>query len=70
MVDENLDLIDELIVKYDRGRPQYIYYDENNDDILEVYAACDFGVPLSISFVSQNTELLYGLYPAVSKVLK
>lgn len=68
VVDENLDLIDELIVKYDRGRPQYIYYDENNDDILEVYAACDFGVPLSISFVSQNTELLYGLYPAVSKV--
>jgi hypothetical protein len=67
-VDDNLDLIDELVVKYDRGRPEYIYYDENNDEILEIYAACDFGVPLSISFVSENTDLFYGLYPAVQKV--
>lgn len=70
VIDDNLDLIDELKVKYERGRPQYIYYDENNDDVLEIYAACDYGVPLSISFVSQNTDLFYGLYPAVSKIVQ
>lgn len=67
-VDEDLDLRKELIIKYERGRPQYISYDENTDGVLEVYAACDFGVPLSVSFVSNKIDLFYDLYPAVQRV--
>lgn len=68
-IDQDLDLRNELVVKYNRGRAEYIYYDENTDDDLEIYAACDYGVPLSISFASSSLDLFYDIYPAVSKII-
>lgn len=67
-IDENLDLQDELIVKYSLGRPQYINYDKNNDGIKELYATCDYGAPVSIYFITDSTELFYDSFPNVSKV--
>lgn len=64
-IDEDLDLINELVVKYDRGRPQYISFDENNDEVLEIYCSCDYGTPLSLSFPSSGFDMQYELYPCV-----
>ncbi|MCQ2575688.1 MAG: hypothetical protein MJ162_03020 [Treponema sp.] len=68
-VDNNHDLLSELVVKYSRGRPEYITYDLDSDGINELYAVCDFGVPLSVNFSSQKTDLFYESYPAVKKVV-
>lgn len=67
-IDENLDLQNELVVKYSLGRPQYINYDKNNDGNKELYATCDFGSPVSIYFIAESTELFYDSFPNVSKV--
>lgn len=68
VVDDNLDLINELVVYYDRGRPVSIKYDKNNDEVLDIFASCDFGVPLTISFGNEKTDLFYDLYPYVNKI--
>lgn len=68
IIDEDLDLRNELIVKYDRGRAQYIKFDLNTDGIDEIYAACDYGSPLSVNFKSSNIELMYDVYPNVKSV--
>lgn len=67
-IDENLDLRNELVVQYNRGRPSYIKYDENNDQILEMNVVCDFGTPNSISFENENVTLVYEFYPAVRQI--
>lgn len=67
-IDENLDLIDELIVKYERGRAANIYYDADNDGHIEISAQCDFGVPLYISFSNPSMQLFYDIYPYVSNI--
>ena len=67
-IDEELDLRTELIVKYERGRPAAISYDADNDNILDLYANCDFGVPYKLAFEKTNLELLYNKYPAVKQI--
>ena len=39
--------IENLIVKFSRGRPQEILFDENQDGELEWTVQCDFGTPVS-----------------------
>lgn len=68
-IDENLDLRNELIVQYERGRPSTVYYDVNNDNIAEIYALCDFGEPLSIFLENQNVNIHYEKYPNVKNTL-
>lgn len=68
-VDENLDLKNELIIQYERGRPSTIYYDANNDNIAEIYAFCDFGEPLSLFLENQNVNIHYEKYPNVKNAL-
>ena len=68
-IDENLDLLTELVVKYERGRAVSVLYDENNDELLEINSDCDFGVPKSIKFENVNTDLTYDIYPRVKQVL-
>lgn len=68
LIDENLDLIDELVVTYNRGRPMYIYFDVNNDQELEMYSCCDYGEPLNIFFTNDDLELTYDIYPYVEKI--
>lgn len=69
-IDENLDLIDELMVVYERGRPTYISYDVNNDMEAEIIAFCDYGVPYKIDFLTENVFLFYDIYPYVNSVMK
>lgn len=67
-VDEDLDLRNELVIQYSRGRPQYITYDSNNDQVIEIKAICDFGEPVNLSFENENISLVYEFYPYVKQV--
>ena len=68
-IDENMDLQYELCVQYEKGRPQYIKYDSNNDGETELYSTCDFGAPVLIYFNSNHIQFFYDQFPKVSKVL-
>lgn len=67
-IDEDDNLQSELIVKYSLGRPLYISYDYNNDGIRDLYAACDYGAPLYLSYSNPDVEVIYDQYPAVQKI--
>ena len=68
-IDNDLDLQNELVVTYERGRAQYIKYDKNNDGVIDLYAMCDFGAPLSLAFADSKIDLFYSDFPCVSKVV-
>lgn len=67
-IDNDLDLINELTVTYERGRAKTILYDKNSDGIEELYALCDFGSPLSLALNGGNLEVLYENFPSVSRI--
>ncbi len=68
LIDDDLDLQNELSVKYSLGRPQYVNYDKNYDGIKEMYVACDYGAPVSVHFTNDNIQLFYDTFPNVQKV--
>jgi len=68
-IDNDLDLLNELTVKYERGRAATIRYDKNNDGVFELYAVCDFGSPVSVSFAGSTYDLFYDYFPNVSRVI-
>ncbi len=83
--DTDGDLAFNLKVEYKRGRPEKVYYDENQDDVDDWFALCDFGVPYlvqisnfvpDISNDGQNmTEnpnsinIEYASWPSISRVV-
>ena len=67
-IDNDLDLQDELVVTYERGRARTISYDKNNDGKLELYAVCDFGAPVSVSFADSTIDMYYDFFPCVGRV--
>lgn len=68
-IDENMDLQYELTVNYEKGRPQYIKYDGNNDGEIELYSSCDFGAPVFAYFNTGRVQFFYDTFPRVSKIL-
>ena len=67
-IDNNHDLLPELVVKYDVGRPSIIKYDYNNDGIIDLDIDCDFGVPVLINFGINNMNVSYSEYPYVDEI--
>lgn len=67
-IDDNMDLQYEFIVQYEKGRPQYIKYDGNNDGETELYSSCDFGSPTFVYFNSSRIQFFYDTFPRISKV--
>ena len=67
-IDENMDLQYEFTVTYEKGRPQYIKYDGNNDGEIELYASCDFGSPAFVYFNTVRTQVFYDVFPKVQRV--
>ena len=55
-IDENMDLQYEFTVQYEKGRPQYIKYDGNNDGEIELYSSCDFGAPIFVYFNANRMQ--------------
>ena len=68
-IDNDLDLMNELTITYERGRASSIRYDKNNDGITEITASCDFGSPVSASFLGSSFDLYYEVFPYVSKIV-
>ncbi|MCR4899387.1 MAG: hypothetical protein K5907_01045 [Treponema sp.] len=68
-IDNDLDLQSEIVVTYERGRARTISYDKNMDGILEIFATCDFGAPVSLFFSDSKLDLFYEFYPYVSRVV-
>ena len=65
-IDTDGDLTTNIRVSYKRGRPESIYYDENQDDENEWSATCDFGVPVKIALSENALELEYSAWPYIS----
>ena len=61
--DPDGDGIDNLLVTYNRGRPERIWYDENQDGVDDWTATCDFGTPVSIQLHTDALEIQYGNWP-------
>lgn len=68
-VDMNLDFINELDIKYERGRPKEIHYDINCDGVEDLFAICDFGSPVSLKFPVTGKQIYYSIYPQVENVV-
>ena len=66
--DDNLDLINELEIVYERGRAASIKFDENNDGIIDISAFCDYGEPLLVVCEPEGFEVHYGIYPYVETI--
>lgn len=67
-IDEDCNLISELIISYETGRPSDIKYDRNNDGLLEQFAICDFGLPNLMYLDGNSTQICFSEYPLVSKI--
>lgn len=67
--DTNNTLEENLSVKYERGRPSIVSYDNNNDENLEWQVECDFGVPQVIYVFDEGAKVLYADYPNVKSIL-
>lgn len=63
--DTDGDKIQNLYVKYTRGRPETIFYDKNQDGKLDWNLICDFGVPINASVYSKNFIVTWKNYPSV-----
>ena len=63
--DTDGDLDFNLKVEYSRGRPQKIIYDENQDEMPDWSASCDFGEPVKLQIPEKSIEIEYGNWPAV-----
>ncbi|MFI3257669.1 MAG: hypothetical protein R3Y36_05165 [Spirochaetales bacterium] len=66
--DLNKDFVPEMTVLYERGRPSYIEYDENQDGILSWYMNCDYGEPINIHLIEENIVAKYDAWPFFSSV--
>lgn len=69
LIDTDGDLATNMTVKYERGRPSKIAYDENQDDEDEWTSECDFGVPLNLTLESPKLEITYGNWPFIEQVV-
>lgn len=69
LIDTDGDLVTNMTVKYERGRPSKITYDENEDDENEWTSECDFGVPLNLTLSNPGLEISYGNWPFIEQVV-
>lgn len=67
--DTDGDLTYNLKIEYNRGRPQKIVYDKNQDDLEEWSADCDFGVPIVIHLTEGSVDIEYDSWPSISRAV-
>ena len=66
--DTDGDKIMNLYVHYNRGRPQTVYYDKNQDGVYEWSVDCDYGTPVGGKLYSERMEFTWGRYPELRTV--
>lgn len=69
LIDTDGDLVANMTVKYERGRPSKVSYDKNEDDENEWTSECDFGVPLNLSLTNPELEISYENWPFIEQVV-
>ncbi len=68
-VDTDNDCEPNLKIQYVRGRPAFFEWDKNSDGICEWSATCDFGVPEYVLLNKDNSQIFYGTFPFVTKIV-
>jgi len=63
------DGIDDMYVKYYRGRPDTIVYDKNQDGVVDWRIVCDFGVPVHADITENNMSVSWDPYPSLKEVV-
>ncbi|MCR5219278.1 hypothetical protein [Treponema sp.] len=61
--DTDGDGLSNLYVKYSRGRPQDIFYDESQDGVLDWNVVCDYGNPVGGTFPSRKMKFTWENFP-------
>lgn len=67
--DTDKDGIQNMSVRYRRGRPSVIAYDKNQDGQKEWEAECDYGTPVKLNLFAQNILIWYDVWPAAGQVI-
>ena len=67
--DTDGDGIDNMYVKYYRGRPDTVVYDKNQDGVKDWRIVCDFGVPINAQITSNNLFVKWEPYPYLNEVV-
>lgn len=65
--DSDDDGIDNMYVKYYRGRPETIVYDDNQDGIINWRVTCDFGVPVHASLTETRLSVDWNSFPYINR---
>ncbi len=65
--DSEGDGITNLFVKYSRGRPETVFYDKNQDGVIDWTLICDFGTPRTCTFNEEKKQVFWNDYPYVEK---
>jgi tetratricopeptide (TPR) repeat protein len=66
--DTDSDFIPNMVTKYHRGRPLYISYDFEQDDVLDWEIECDFGEPYLLRNFKDDCEILYSPWPFIQQI--
>ncbi len=66
--DTDDDGIENIHIKYERGRPATIFYDHNQDGIFEWTITCDFGTPVALSQKERNMSVTWENFPYLKTV--
>lgn len=66
--DTDSDFIPNMITKYHRGRPLYISYDFEQDDVLDWEIQCDFGEPYLLRNFTEYCEIVYSPWPFIQQI--
>lgn len=68
LFDSDGDGIDNMYVKYNRGRPETVVFDRNQDGIIDWKISCDFGEPVNGEVTSHNLYISWNPYPYLNHV--
>jgi hypothetical protein len=68
-IDTNRTLERNVTISYNRGRPERIVYDADNDGGEDWSAELDFGVPRSAHFEDKKIDVYYGTYPSPVRIV-
>lgn len=68
LMDSDDDGINNIYVKYLRGRPSEIGFDENQDGVIKWKMICDFGLPIKCELTDEKMILVWDDFPYLKNI--